>query len=191
MVYQAAEDLKFDKTLKTIRKELEQDRGSFVFDPDDFKEEAATFDVESYRLPKEGLLEYGRLATRLRKQFQEKADAAKALQVALSKPDEEAKDFVVPKLYRGYEKKPRVKEPVDLMLGFEARYPSRRYKKRKKTELRTSELQEILRLVREEGTSQRDVAELFNVKPAFVTSLVKNEKLKNNSVVQLQAKQED
>ena len=67
MVYQAAEDLKFDKTLKTIRKEMDSDRGEFVFDPDDFKDIASTFEVESYRLPEEGLLEYAKLATKLRR----------------------------------------------------------------------------------------------------------------------------
>ena len=66
MVFDAAEDLKFDKTLKTIRKEMDSDRGQFVFDPDDFKEAAKSFEVESYRLPEEGLLEYGKLATQLR-----------------------------------------------------------------------------------------------------------------------------
>ena len=40
MVYKAAEDLKFDKSLKTIRKEMDQSRGEFVFDPEDFKEVA-------------------------------------------------------------------------------------------------------------------------------------------------------
>ena len=66
MVYQAAEDLKFDKTLKIIRKELDHNRGEFIFDPDHFKEISKTFEVESYRLPKEGLLEYARVATQLR-----------------------------------------------------------------------------------------------------------------------------
>ena len=37
------------------------------------------------------------------------------------------------------------------MLGFEAGYTSRKYKKRKKNELSTPELKEILRLVMEEG----------------------------------------
>ena len=75
MVFDAAEDLKFDKTLKTIRKEMDSDRGQFVFDPDDFKEAAKSFEVESYRLPEEGLLEYGKLATQLRQGFTEKAQA--------------------------------------------------------------------------------------------------------------------
>ena len=88
MVYEAAEDLKFDKTLKTIRNELDHSRGQFVFDPDDFKEVAHTFEVESYRLPREGLLEYGKLTTRLRKEFQAKADAHRALQAALDEPGE-------------------------------------------------------------------------------------------------------
>ena len=79
MVYETAEDLKFDKTLKTIRNELDHNLGEFVFDPDDFKEIAQTFEVESYRLPREGLLEYARLTTRLRKEFQAKADAHRAL----------------------------------------------------------------------------------------------------------------
>ena len=51
MVFDAAEDLKFDKTLKTIRKEMNSDRGQFVFDPYDFKEVAKSFEVESYWLP--------------------------------------------------------------------------------------------------------------------------------------------
>ena len=69
MVYNAAEDLKFDRGLKTIRKEMDSDRGTFVVDPDDFKDVAKGFEVESYRLPEEGLLEYGKLATKLRRQF--------------------------------------------------------------------------------------------------------------------------
>ena len=66
MVYNAEEDLKFDRTLKVIRKELDRRRGQFIFDPNDFKELASSFDEESYRLPTEGLLEYAKLASRLR-----------------------------------------------------------------------------------------------------------------------------
>ena len=40
MVYNAEEDLKFDRKLKTIRKELDQARGEFTFDPSDFKDVA-------------------------------------------------------------------------------------------------------------------------------------------------------
>ena len=135
MVYQAAEDLKFDKTLKIIRKELEHDRGEFVFDPDHFKDVSKTFDIESFRLPKEGLLEYARVASRLRNLFKEKAIAAKANQVAIGLPDEEEKDFVHPKLYRSHDRNKPSKDPTDLMLGFEAGYASRKNKKRKKHEL--------------------------------------------------------
>ena len=66
MVYNAEEDLKFDRTLKVIRKELDYRRGHFVFDPSDFKEQAASFDEGSYKLLTEGLLEYAKLASRLR-----------------------------------------------------------------------------------------------------------------------------
>ena len=62
-VYNAEEDLKFDRTLKTIRKELDQARGEFTFDPGDFKDVAGGFTEEAYRLPEQGLLEYARVAT--------------------------------------------------------------------------------------------------------------------------------
>ena len=60
MVYDAMEDMRFDRNLKTIRKEIAQPRGQFVFDPEDFKEDAKSFTVEAYKLPEEGLLEYAR-----------------------------------------------------------------------------------------------------------------------------------
>ena len=66
MVYESLKDLQFDKNQKTLRKELNHSRGEFTFDPDDFKETAKTFTVESFRLPEDGLLEYAKLATRLR-----------------------------------------------------------------------------------------------------------------------------
>ncbi len=47
-----------------------------MFDPDDFKNEANVFTVDAYRLPEQGLLEYAKLATRLREQFSLKAQAA-------------------------------------------------------------------------------------------------------------------
>ena len=61
--YNAEEDLKFDRKLKTIRKELDQARGEFTFDPGDFKDVAGGFTEEAYRLPEQGLLEYARVAT--------------------------------------------------------------------------------------------------------------------------------
>ena len=47
-----------------------------MFDPDDFKDDAKTFTVDAYRLPEQGLLEYARIATRLREQFSLKAQTA-------------------------------------------------------------------------------------------------------------------
>ena len=51
MIFDGQKDLQFDKNQKTLRDELNHNRGSFVFDPDDFKEESQSFAVESYRLP--------------------------------------------------------------------------------------------------------------------------------------------
>ena len=154
MVYKAAEDLKFDKSLKTIRKEMDQSRGEFVFDPEDFKEVAKSFEEESYRLPEEGLLEYAKLATKLRRRFTEKAEAARVRLAALLADGEEEKVIVEPKLYRSSFKKTVHKRPHDLMLGFEAQFACKKRKKRTKKELSTEELKEILRLGKQTGASQ-------------------------------------
>ena len=98
---------------------MDSDRGEFVFDPDDFKDIASTFEVESYRLPEEGLLEYAKLATKLRRQFAQKAEVAKAKLDNSDSKQEETKDFVLPKLNRAYDKRVRAKKSKDLMLGFE------------------------------------------------------------------------
>ena len=66
MVFDSEKDLQFDKSQKTIRAELNHNRGMFIFDPDDFKGQAQALAVESYRLPEEGLREYAKLATQLR-----------------------------------------------------------------------------------------------------------------------------
>ena len=71
------------------------------------------------------------------------------------------------------------------MLGFEAKDGSRRLKKQKKKDLSLDELAEIVRLVKEKNMTQREVALQFGVKPSFVTSLIKNEKLGKNSVSML------
>ena len=76
MVYNGVEDAKFDRSIKEIRKQASHGNGSFEFDPQDFKDVAASFAVEAYRLPREGLFEYARMATRLRQSFYLKADSA-------------------------------------------------------------------------------------------------------------------
>ena len=43
-------------------------------------------------------------------------------------------------------------------------------------------LAEIVRLVKEKNMTQREVAFQFDVKPSFIASLIRNEKLGKNSV---------
>ena len=50
MVYDGTKDLRFDRDLKTIRKEASVQGGEFVFDPDSLKEEAKTFRLDTSRL---------------------------------------------------------------------------------------------------------------------------------------------
>ena len=110
LVYDSEKDHKFDKNLRVIRKELEHNRGQFVFDPEQFKDIAKTFDVESYRLPEEGLKEYAKMATNLRKRFQQKADAANDLLQPSEGSDTNRQSFIVPELYRGCKKEHKVKQ---------------------------------------------------------------------------------
>ena len=66
------------------------------------------------------------------------------------------------------------------MLGLDVREPFQRRKKRTKQELSCQELREILRRVLHRRESHRDVAQLFNVKPALIMNLVRTEKLARN-----------
>ena len=66
------------------------------------------------------------------------------------------------------------------MLSIDARELLQRRKKRSKQELSCQELREILSRVLKNHESHRDVAQLFNVKPALIMSLLRNEKLKRN-----------
>ena len=69
MVFDASKDLKFDKNVKALRSELTHNRGMFAFDPTDFNGQSQGFTIEGYRLTEEGLKEYGKLATQLRRRF--------------------------------------------------------------------------------------------------------------------------
>ena len=66
------------------------------------------------------------------------------------------------------------------MLGLGACAQFQRRKKRAKHELSCQELREILSRVLKNHESHRDVAQLFNVKPALIMNLLRNEKLKRN-----------
>ena len=186
-VFNAVADLKFDRNIKTLRQELQHDRGGFIFDPADFKDQAAGFTEAAYRLPAAELLEYGHLATRLRQRFTEKAAAARAALTAALPDGEEQKDFAEPKLYRGRPHLRRTEKAAALMPGFEAGPPCRRRKKRKKKET-LEELAAILSSVRRGSITQKEAADQFGVAPHLVMNLVRNEKLGRSSVAQLKEK---
>ena len=75
------------------------------------------------------------------------------------------------------------------MLGFEAQFACNKRKKRSKKELECDEIKAILDLVLKKAVSQREAAQRFGVKPHLVMSLVRNERLKQNTVAQLEEKQ--
>ena len=83
---------------------------------------AKSFEEESYKLPEEGLLEYARLATKLRNQFTEKAEAAKVKLAAQPEDKEEVKELVELKLYRSKGTMASSKKLDVSVLGFEAKF---------------------------------------------------------------------
>ena len=91
-------------------------------------------------------------------------------------------EFQVPPIYRGCKKERVERAEENLNLGYEAGYHSHRGKKLRKKHFDTGELAEMLRLVREEGFLQKDVAQRYRVKPALVASLFQNEKRQRNSL---------
>ena len=189
-IYEANRDLKFDKSVAQVRKELRGAAGQFIFDPVDFKDQAAGFRVEEYKLPEDGLREYARIATRLRQQFQDKADAAKLALGGQEGAEEEKGGFIVPELYRGCKKDLPLIKNSEMKRVCEARDDRMTRKKRPKCQLDSAELLEIIRRVKEEGASYKEVALLFSVKPALVSELIRNEKEKNFTVAQVMEKRE-
>ena len=114
--------MNFDKNLKTLRRELERERGAFVFDPDSFKGQYAGFTVEAYRLTEAELHRYGRLATKLRQEFQEKANQAWRAAGGDEVDDGEDLELDVPPIYRQCKKERVQLDEEDLNLGFQAGY---------------------------------------------------------------------
>ena len=74
------------------------------------------------------------------------------------------------------------------MLGPDVCEQLQRRKKRSKQELSCQELREILSRVLKNHESHRDVAQLFNVKPALIMNLVRTEKLQRNQVSKVEQK---
>ena len=101
MVFDASKDLKFDRNVKALRSELTHNRGTFAFDPSDFNGQSQNFTIEGYRLTEEGLKEYGKLATQLRRRFQEKADSVVTAAREENKYPVPCIDSCIPKLSRG------------------------------------------------------------------------------------------
>ena len=88
----------------------------------------------------------------------------------------------VPELHRGCKKERYDNNEEDLNLGYEAGYHSYKARKRHKKEFTPEELTNMIRLHREEGLSQKDVAQAHSVRPHFVAALLRNEKLGKNGI---------
>lgn len=135
MVYDAMEDMRFDKNLQTIRKEVAQKRGTFVFDPEDFKEDAKSFTVAAYQLPEEGLLEYARQATQLRIMFLNKAiQANKDRTENMTVEELELKEIKI-NLHRKCKTDIKKEIQQDLSLGFESGFRQTARGKLRKSDL--------------------------------------------------------
>ena len=175
-LYDGDKDLVWDKNLKTIRKEANRGGGEFVFDPDSLREEAKGFTVEAYRLGQDVLLEYGKLATRLRADFKAKSVAQQQAGAEDDQDEEVELPHAAINLRRGTKKSLSAEKEEAAELAFEQGCHGRRRRKRRKHDLSALQLQRIAKLVLEEGLSQAEAAALCNVKAAMVSGLVKKVK---------------
>ena len=149
MVFDGEKDLKFDKTLKTIRKESAFFNGEFIFDPDSLKEEAKEYRIDSSRLSEKELCNYAELATRLRSDF-----AARAKEIMVNNAENAANDndeIELPasifKLGRGCKKEPKTPKTSTAVLAFEIGCQGKRRRKESKHSLSNIQLQRIVKLV--------------------------------------------
>lgn len=92
MVYDSVADMQNDKNLKVIRKEISQTKGAILFDPDLYKKDLELFQIATNPLDEEQLIEYGRIASDIRRQVTIKADQIAPIVIENSGLDEESKD---------------------------------------------------------------------------------------------------
>ena len=190
MVYDGSKDLKWDKLQKTQRAETQHGGGEFVFDPQSFAQEAATFSTAAHRLPEAELEKYAKLATELRSNFSLKADALHRKLVGKDSVDPALTDFEMPKLNRGCKKTLTKRAVEDLQLGFESRHVRVGGRKRRKASLSTAELMALAQMVIKDRVTPMDAALVFNVKPTMVWKLVREVRLAEHSFDSIRRQQE-
>ena len=108
--------------------------------------------------------------------------AAQAKEEAATVGDKQESGFTVPKLSRDCARKRDSSHSAESKLSICARELFQLRKKRTKQELSCKELSSILHRVIQDRESHRDVAFMFNVKPALIRNLVRNEKLGRNQM---------
>ena len=69
-VYEHKADLDFDQKLVEIRSAVTHDKGSYLFDTATFLGHDFGNDLAAHKLPKEELVRYAELATKLRGEFE-------------------------------------------------------------------------------------------------------------------------
>ena len=93
MVYDSVTDMKNDKNLKVIRKEISQTKGAVLFDPDLFKKDLELFQTTINPLDEEQLIEYGKIASDIRRQVSIKANLLALNANLISDLEEESNDL--------------------------------------------------------------------------------------------------
>lgn len=68
-VFDVEQDLKKDKNLIKIRKNIEHDVSDFLFDPNAYTEQSNDLTIDNYILHEDELLEYARMCSRIRRRI--------------------------------------------------------------------------------------------------------------------------
>ena len=68
-VFDVEQDLKKDKNLIKIRKNIEHDVTDFLFDPNTYTEQSNDLTIDNYILDEDELLEYAQMCSRIRRRI--------------------------------------------------------------------------------------------------------------------------
>ena len=77
-IFDVEKDLKSDKALKQIRKDVSREPKPFVFDPESFRDSDVELTLSRQSLSREQLLEYARVASKVRRSISQQVEVIRA-----------------------------------------------------------------------------------------------------------------
>lgn len=149
-----------------------QATGAIIWSPKSFPRANEGFDVEEHRLSEEKLVQFGLLASRLRRQVYEKSDLIRASNAVEELDDAQAGDVDGIKLKRSYTRKRDMPGPPADEESFKSCLVPGRRKTKSGCHTTSQEVLDMLAEVKATRMSQKDAAIKYNCKEALVSRMV-------------------